>query len=74
MSIPTVVYEDDWVLAVDKPAGCSVGAKGPRSVAATDLGATVQERWGLGAGSGAIEPVESNGLRERYAELRELGR
>ena len=46
MSIPTVVYEDDWVLAVDKPAGWSVGAKGPRSVAATDLGATVQERWG----------------------------
>ena len=35
---------------------------------------TVQARWGLGVGSDAIEPVDSGGLRERYAELRELGR
>jgi hypothetical protein len=44
------------------------------AVAGGDDHATVQARWGLGAGSDVIEPVESGALRERYAELRELGR
>jgi hypothetical protein len=43
-------------------------------VAGGDDHAAVQARWGLGTGSGAVEPVESGSLRERYAELRELGR
>ena len=44
------------------------------AVAGGDDHAAVQARWGLGVGSTAIEPVESDGLRERYAGLRELGR
>ena len=36
--------------------------------------AGVQLRWGLGTGAGAVEPVESGDLRERYAELRDAGR
>jgi xylulokinase len=38
--------------------------------------ATIQQRWGLGdeRGEGAIEPVDSGNLRERYAELRDSGR
>ncbi len=36
--------------------------------------AAVQQRWGLGAGAGVVEPVESGDLRERYAELRDAGR
>jgi xylulokinase len=32
--------------------------------------ATVQHRWGLGAGGTAVEPVDSGDLRSRYAELR----
>ena len=52
-------------------AGAAVQAA---AVAGGDDHATVQERWGLGVGSDAVEPVDSGGLRERYAELRELGR
>ena len=36
--------------------------------------ATVQQRWGLGAGGAVVEPVESGDLRERYAELRDSAR
>ncbi len=36
--------------------------------------ATVQQRWGLGAGGGVVEPVESGDLRDRYAELRDSAR
>jgi xylulokinase len=39
--------------------------------------ATVQRRWGLGddrgEGADTIEPVDSGDLRERYAELRDMG-
>jgi xylulokinase len=36
--------------------------------------ASVQQRWGLGAGGvEPVEPVDSGDLRERYAELRDAG-
>ena len=36
--------------------------------------ATVQQRWGLGAGAGVVEPVESGDLRARYADVRDTAR
>ena len=33
--------------------------------------ASVQQRWGLGEGGDAIEPVDSGNLRKRYADLRD---
>jgi xylulokinase len=33
--------------------------------------ATVQHRWGLGAGGAAVEPVDSGDLRSRYADVRD---
>ena len=68
------LLEQPLVLAGIDQAVAAGAAVQAAAVAGGDDHATVQERWGLGAGSGAIEPVESDGLRERYAELRELGR
>jgi xylulokinase len=52
-------------------AGAAVQAA---AVAGGDDHATVQRRWGLGSrGTGAIEPVDSRDLRERYRELRDAG-
>ena len=36
--------------------------------------ATVQQRWGLGAGRGAVEPVDSGDLRSRYGDVRDAAR
>ena len=68
------LLEQPLVLAGIDQAVAAGAAVQAAAVAGGDDHATVQARWGLGAGSGAIEPVESGALRERYAELRELGR
>ena len=68
------LLEQPLVLAGIDQAVAAGAAVQAAAVAGGDDHAAVQDRWGLGAGSGVIEPVESGGLRERYAELRELGR
>lgn len=52
-------------------AGAAVQAA---AVAGGDDHAMVQQRWGLGAGAGVVESVESGDLRDRYAELRDSAR
>jgi xylulokinase len=68
------LLEQPLVLAGIDQAVAAGAAVQAGAVAGGDDHATVQARWGLGTGSGDVEPVESGALRERYAELRELGR
>jgi xylulokinase len=68
------LLEQPLVLAGIDQAVAAGAAVQAAAVAGGDDHAAVQTRWGLGDSSGSIEPVESGALRERYAELRELGR
>jgi xylulokinase len=68
------LLDEPLVLAGIDQAVAAGAAVQAAAVAGGDDHAAVQARWGLGAGGDAIEPVDSGALRDRYAELRELGR
>jgi xylulokinase len=61
---PLVLASVDQAVA----AGAAVQAA---AVASGEDHATVQHRWGLGAGGAVVAPVDSGDLRARYAHLRD---
>jgi len=73
-SVLAGLLEQPLVLAGIDQAVAAGAAVQAAAVAGGSDHATVQARWGLGIGSGAIEPVDSGAVRERYAELRDTGR
>ncbi len=68
------LVDEPVVLAgVDQAVAAGAAVQAAACVGGVDH-ATVQHRWGLGAESSTVEPVESGDLRDRYAELRDAGR
>lgn len=55
---PAVVYEDEWLLAVDKPAGIIVHGDGTGAASLTDFVRAHLEREGRGAAAAQLQAVQ----------------
>jgi xylulokinase len=66
LPVPTLLAGVDQAVST----GAAVQAA---AVAGDTDHATVQARWGLGGDESAVDGVDSGNVRDRYAELRDLG-